>query len=266
MSNPVSNAVLKIENLNVTFNARTAMEKKALKNVNLSINKGDFVTIIGSNGAGKSTLLGAIFGTVKTESGSIKLDGKEISRLPVYKRAKEIGILFQNPLLGTAPDMTIEENLVLASSKVKKNLFSIALSKKNRESLIEDLKSLDIGLESRLKTNVGLLSGGQRQALTLLMATSANPKLLLLDEHTAALDPQTAIKIMEKTEEIIRENNLSAMMITHNIQNALDYGNKLILMDGGQILNVFEAEEKKKLTVTDIMALYKNNLSDKAIL
>lgn len=258
--------MLEIKNLNVTFNAKTAMEKKALQNVNFSINKGDFVTIIGSNGAGKSTLLGSVFGTIKTTSGSIRLDGKEISRLPVYKRAKEIGILFQNPLLGTAPDMTIEENLALASSKVKHRPFSIALSPKNRPALIEELKSLDIGLEERLKTNVGLLSGGQRQALTLLMATSANPKLLLLDEHTAALDPQTAVKIMSKTEEIIREKKLTAIMITHNIQNALDYGNKLLLMDGGHVLKIFDSEEKKKLTVQDIMALYKNNLSDKAIL
>lgn len=258
--------MLEITNLNVTFNKNTAMEKKALQNVSLKLDAGDFATIIGSNGAGKSTLLGAIFGTVKTESGSIKLGGKEISNLPVHKRAKEIGILFQNPLLGTAPDMTIEENLALASAKVKHKPFSIALTKKNRSGLVEELKGLGIGLETRLKTNVGLLSGGQRQALTLLMATSASPKLLLLDEHTAALDPQTALKIMDKTEEIIKQKNLTAIMITHNVQNALDFGNKLLLMDGGKILKVFEGEDKKRLSIQEIMALYQNNLSDKAIL
>lgn len=258
--------MLEIQNLNVIFNKNTAMEKHALKNVSLKINDGDFVSVIGSNGAGKSTLLNAIFGLVKTSSGKIVLDGKDITGLPTYKRAKNIGILFQNPLLGTAPDMTIEENLVLASAKVKHKPFSLALTKKNREKLISDLKTLDIGLESRLKTNVGLLSGGQRQALTLLMATSAQPRLLLLDEHTAALDPQTAIKIMQKTDQIVREKNLTTLMITHNVQNAIEYGNKLLLMDGGKIIRIIEGEEKKKLTVSDIMSLYQNNLSDKMIL
>ncbi|MBQ0051151.1 MAG: ATP-binding cassette domain-containing protein [Treponema sp.] len=258
--------MLKIENLNVTFNAGTAMEKKALQNVNLTINDGDFVTIIGSNGAGKSTLLGSLFGTTKITSGKIILNDRDITNLPTYKRAKLIGILFQNPLLGTAPDMTIEENLVLASAKVKHKPFSLALTSKNRERLVEELKTLDIGLETRLKTNVGLLSGGQRQALTLLMATSATPQLLLLDEHTAALDPQTAIKIMDKTNTIVHEKKLTTMMITHNVQNAIDYGNKLLLMDGGHILKVIDEEEKKNLKVSDIMALYQNNLSDKMIL
>lgn len=258
--------MLSIKNLNVTFNAKTAMEKRALQNINLTVNDGDFITMIGSNGAGKSTLLGAIFGIVNADCGHILLCGQDITNLPTHKRAKSIGILFQNPLLGTAPDMTIEENLALASAKVKHNPFSLALTAKNRAALIEDLKSLDIGLESRLHTNVGLLSGGQRQALTLLMATSARPELLLLDEHTAALDPQTSVKIMQKTDEIIKQKKLTAMMITHNVQNALDYGNKLLLMDNGRIIKLIEGEEKKHLTVQDIMALYQNNLSDKLIL
>ncbi len=258
--------MLEIQNLNVTFNPGTAMEKKALKNINLKVEKGDFVTVIGSNGAGKSTLLNSIFGLTKISRGKIILDGCDITKFPVHKRAKDIGILFQNPLLGTAPDMTIEENLVLASAKVKHRPFSLAITEKNRKNLVEELKTLEIGLEERLKTNVGLLSGGQRQALTLLMATSATPKLLLLDEHTAALDPQTAIKIMQKTDMIIREKQLTALMITHNVQNAIDYGNKLLLMDGGKIIKIIEGEEKKNLTVADIMALYQNNLSDKMIL
>ncbi len=258
--------MLEIKNLSVTFNPGTAMEKKALKSVNLTVNDGDFVTVIGSNGAGKSTLLNSIFGLTKISGGSIILNRKDITDQPTYKRAKEIGILFQNPLLGTAPDMTIEENLVLASAKVKHRPFSLALTSKNRSHLIEELKTLDIGLEERLRTNVGLLSGGQRQALTLLMATSASPSLLLLDEHTAALDPQTAIKIMTKTDQIVRQKNLTTLMITHNVQNAIDYGNKLLLMDGGNIIKIIEGEEKKNLTVSDIMALYQNNLSDKMIL
>lgn len=258
--------MLEIKNLNVTFNKGTAMEKQALKNINLSIEDGDFVSVIGSNGAGKSTLLNAIFGLVKISSGRIYLNGEDISCMPSHKRAKKIGILFQNPLLGTAPDMTIEENLVLASAKIKHRPFSLALTSKNRKKLAEDLESLNIGLEKRLRTNVGLLSGGQRQALTLLMATSACPKLLLLDEHTAALDPQTAIKIMEKTASIIAEKKLTTLMITHNVQNAIDYGNKLLLMDGGKIIKIISGEEKKNLTVANIMSLYQNNLSDKMIL
>lgn len=258
--------MLEIKHLNVVFNKKTAMEKHALKNINLKIDDGDFVTVIGSNGAGKSTLLNTIFGLTKISSGQIILNGVDITDMPSYKRAKKIGILFQNPLLGTAPDMTIEENLVLASAKVKHKPFSLALTKKNRLALADDLKMLDLGLENRLTTNVGLLSGGQRQALTLLMATSAKPELLLLDEHTAALDPQTAIKIMQKTDDIVREKHLTTLMITHNVQNALDYGNKLLLMDGGSVVKVINEEEKKKLTINDIMSLYKNNLSDKMIL
>ena len=258
--------MLEIKNLSVIFNKNTAMEKHALKNISLTVNDGDFVSVIGSNGAGKSTLLNSIFGLTKITSGKIFLNGKEITNLPTYKRAKKIGILFQNPLLGTAPDMTIEENLVLASAKVRHRPFSLALTAKNRTRLTEELKTLDIGLEKRLKTNVGLLSGGQRQALTLLMATSAQPNLLLLDEHTAALDPQTAIKIMQKTDEIVHSKKLTTLMITHNVQNAIEYGNKLLLMDGGNIIKIIEGEEKKNLTVKDIMALYQNNLSDKMIL
>ena len=258
--------MLEIKNLNVVFNRGSAMEKKALTQVNLTIDDGDFVSVIGSNGAGKSTLLNAIFGLVKITSGSICLNGRDITKLPSYKRAKKIGILFQNPLLGTAPDMTIEENLVLASAKIKHKPFSLALTAKNRAQLVKDLETLDIGLEKRLRTNVGLLSGGQRQALTLLMATSAQPDLLLLDEHTAALDPQTAIKIMEKTAAIVAEKKLTTLMITHNVQNAIDYGNKLLLMDGGKIIRIIAGEEKKRLTLSDIMQLYQNNLSDKMIL
>ena len=258
--------MLEIKNLNVIFNKHTAMEKHALKDINLTLNDGDFVTVIGSNGAGKSTLLNTVFGLTKIASGSIVLNGMDMTNLPVHRRAKKVGILFQNPLLGTAPDMTIEENLVLASAKVKHRPFSLAISKKNRAAVQEDLRALGMGLEERLTTNVGLLSGGQRQALTLLMATSACPELLLLDEHTAALDPQTSITIMEKTNEIIKSKKITTLMITHNVQNAIDYGNKLLLMDGGRIIRLLDENEKRTLTVQDIMALYKNNVSDKMIL
>ena len=258
--------MLEIKNLNVIFNKNTAMEKHALRDINLTLSDGDFVTVIGSNGAGKSTLLNTIFGLTRISSGKIILNGHDMTLLPTYRRAKKVGILFQNPLLGTAPDMTIEENLVLASAKVQHRPFSLALSKKNRTVIQEDLRSLGMGLEKRLTTNVGLLSGGQRQALTLLMATSACPELLLLDEHTAALDPQTAIKIMEKTDEIVKSKKITTMMITHNVQNAIDYGNRLLLMDGGRIIRLLEEDEKSTLTVQDIMALYKNNVSDKMIL
>lgn len=258
--------MLEIKHLSVTFNKNTAMEKKALEDINLTINDGDFITVIGSNGAGKSTLLNTIFGLNEISSGQILLDNVDITYLPSHKRAKNIGILFQNPLWGTAPDMTIEENLVLASSKVKHRPFSLAISKKNRQAIETELKQLDLGLEDRLKTNVGLLSGGQRQALTLLMATSANPKLLLLDEHTAALDPKTAINIMDKTEKIIKEKNITTLMITHNIENAINYGNKLLLMDNGHIIKIIEGEEKKNQTISSILELYKNNLSDRMLL
>ena len=258
--------MLEIQNLNVIFNKHTAMEKHALRDINLTLNEGDFVTVIGSNGAGKSTLLNTIFGLTRISSGKIILNGQDITSLPTYRRAKKIGILFQNPLLGTAPDMTIEENLVLASAKVQHRPFSLAISRKNRAAIQEDVRSLGMGLEERLTTNVGLLSGGQRQALTLLMATSACPELLLLDEHTAALDPQTAIKIMEKTDEVIKDKKITTLMITHNVQNAIDYGNKLLLMDGGRIIRLLDQDEKRTLTVQDIMALYKNNVSDKMIL
>ena len=257
--------MLEIKNLSVTFNRGTLDEKKALQNVNLTIEDGDFVTIIGSNGAGKSTLLNAILGNVKKESGEIILDGKDITHLPTHRICKDVGILYQDPLKGTAPDLTIEENLALASSKVSHSPFSLALSKKTKEALRDEVKILTIGLEDRMTSQVGLLSGGQRQALTLLMATSASPKLLLLDEHTAALDPQTAQMIMALTQSIVAQHHLTTMMITHNIQNALDYGNKLLLMNNGEAYLV-GPEEKAHMTVNDVMALYKNNLADSMVL
>lgn len=258
--------MLEINNLSVTFNKGSAMEKRALRNVSLSLDEGDFVTVIGSNGAGKSTLLAAIFGLVKITRGRIRLGGVDITDAPAHKRAKKIGILFQNPLLGTAPDMTVEENLALASAKVRHRPFSFALSQKNREAIREELKTLGLGLEERLRVNVGMLSGGQRQALTLLMAASADPELLLLDEHTAALDPQTSINVMKKTDEIIAEKKLTTLMVTHNVRNALEYGNKLLLMDEGRVVTTIAGEDKKRLTVNDVMAFYQNNLSDSMIL
>jgi len=262
--------VLKIEKANVVFNAKTVNEKKALKDFSYEIKNGDFITVIGSNGAGKSTLMNAISGSLIIDSGRILLDEKDITRYKEHKRAKFIGRLFQDPLKGTAPNMTIEENLGLAYSRGKKRNLNIGISKRDISMFRERLSELGLGLEDRMKTPVGLLSGGQRQALTLLMATIVTPKLLLLDEHTAALDPVTAKKVMEITDKIVKKDNITTLMITHNIASALSYGNKTILLSQGELLMDITGEERKNMTVESLMKLYSktasDSLSDKMVL
>lgn len=245
--------MLDIQNLSKTFNPGTVNEKKALSSLSLHLDEGDFVTIVGSNGAGKSTLFNAIAGSFYADEGSISLAGKDITFMPEHERSRRIGRLFQDPLRGTAPSMTIEENLALAYLRAAHgNPFS-RISKKDKDFFAEQLKQLGMGLEDRMKNPVGLLSGGQRQALTLLMATLKRPKLLLLDEHTAALDPKTAAKVMELTDRIVREGQLTTLMITHNMRDAIQYGNRLIMLHDGHVILDIAGEEKKKLTVPDLL-------------
>ena len=245
--------MLDIVNISKTFNPGTVNEKKALSGLSLHLDEGDFVTIVGSNGAGKSTLFNAIAGSFYVDEGSISLAGRDITFMPEHERSHRIGRLFQDPLRGTAPSMTIEENLALAYLRAAHgNPFS-RISNKDKEFFAEQLKQLDMGLEDRMKNPVGLLSGGQRQALTLLMATLKRPKLLLLDEHTAALDPKTAAKVMELTDRIVREGQLTTLMITHNMRDAIQYGNRLIMLHEGRIILDIAGEEKKKLTVPDLL-------------
>lgn len=248
--------MLKINSIEKTFNPGTINEKKALDKVSLHLNSGDFVTIIGGNGAGKSTLMNAITGVWPVDNGSIILDGVNVTGLPEYKRAKFIGRVFQDPMMGTAPDMQIIENLALAFRRGKKRTLKWGITKKEKEMFHEKLKILGLGLEDRMTSKVGLLSGGQRQALTLLMASLQTPKLLLLDEHTAALDPTTAAKVLQISEEIIERDKLTAMMITHNMNDAIVHGNRLIMMNNGQIIYDVQGEEKKKLTKADLMAKF----------
>lgn len=248
--------MLKINSVEKTFNPGTINEKKALDKVSLHLNPGDFVTIIGGNGAGKSTLMNAITGVWPVDNGSIILDDVNVTGLPEYKRAKFIGRVFQDPMMGTAPDMQIIENLALAYRRGKKRTLKWGITKKEKEMFHEKLKILGLGLEDRMTSKVGLLSGGQRQALTLLMASLQTPKLLLLDEHTAALDPTTAAKVLQISEEIIERDKLTAMMITHNMNDAIVHGNRLIMMNNGQIIYDVQGEEKKKLTKADLMAKF----------
>lgn len=248
--------MLKINSIEKTFNPGTINEKKALNKVSLHLNPGDFVTIIGGNGAGKSTLMNAITGVWPVDNGSIILDGVNVTGLPEYKRAKFIGRVFQDPMMGTAPDMQIIENLALAYRRGKKRTLKWGITKKEKEMFHEKLKILGLGLEDRMTSKVGLLSGGQRQALTLLMASLQTPKLLLLDEHTAALDPTTAAKVLQISEEIIERDKLTAMMITHNMNDAIVHGNRLIMMNNGQIIYDVQGEEKKELTKADLMAKF----------
>ena len=248
--------MLKITNLKKTFNAGTINEKVALDGLNLHLKDGDFVTVIGGNGAGKSTLLNAICGVWKPDFGTIEIDGVDVSHLPEHKRAQFLGRVFQDPMKGTAPDMEIAENLSIASKRGIKRRFVRGVRKADRAYYRELLKTLDLGLEDRLSTKVGLLSGGQRQAVTLLMATLNKPKVLLLDEHTAALDPKTAAKVLEITERIVRENHLTTLMITHNMKDAITYGNRLIMLHEGHIVVDVEGEEKQMLTVEDLLALF----------
>ena len=250
--------MLKLENISLTFNAGTVNEKKALTNLSLHLEKGDFVTILGSNGAGKSTLFNTIAGTYTPDSGKVYLDGKDITALPDYKRSKEIGRLFQDPLKGTAPNMTIEENLALAYLRANhtKSPFSM-VSKADRADFREKLAMLNLGLEERMNQPVGLLSGGQRQALTLLMATLVTPKILLLDEHTAALDPGTAEIVLDLTKKIVAENNITCLMITHNLASSLALGNRTIMMADGRIVLDIGGDERKGLTVDDLLLRFR---------
>lgn len=248
--------MLKFDNLHITFHKGTINERVALDGVSFCVEEGDFITILGTNGAGKSTLLNALAGTIELDQGLIQLDDQDITWLPEYKRAKKIGRLFQDPMKGTAPDMSIEENLGLAYSRGKRKPFSKAIRKSDEEFFKERLAKLNLGLEDRAKTKVGLLSGGQRQALTLLMATLVTPKLLLLDEHTAALDPKTADTIMRVTDEMVREHNIPTIMITHNIRQALAYGNKLLVMNEGKIVKVLDEEEKRNTSVEQLLSMY----------
>ena len=245
--------MLEVKNIYKTFNPGTVNEKHALNGVSLKLKEGDFVTVIGSNGAGKSTLLNAIAGLWMIDSGSICIDGNDITRLPDYKRARYIGRVFQDPMQGSAATMQIEENMALAARRGKKRTLRKGICQSEREKYREMLKELNLGLEERLTSKVGLLSGGQRQALTLLMATMEKPRLLLLDEHTAALDPKTAAKVLELTEKLVNENHLTTFMVTHNMRDALKYGNRLIMMCDGKIIFEVEGEEKKKLEVKDLL-------------
>ena len=248
--------MLEIKEIRKTFNPGTINEKQALCGVSLTLNDGDFVTVIGGNGAGKSTLLNAVAGTFPVDSGSITIDGIDVTRLPEHKRAQYIGRVFQDPMMGTAATMQIEENLALAARRGKARGLRVGITAKERKDYRELLKILDLGLEDRLTAKVGLLSGGQRQALTLLMASLVKPKLLLLDEHTAALDPKTAAKVLDATEKIVRRDNLTTLMITHNMRDAIAHGNRLIMMYEGRVAVDVSGEEKKKLTVEQLLALF----------
>ena len=245
--------MLEIRNISKTFNPGTINEKKALLDLSLTLKDGDFVTVIGGNGAGKSTLLNAVAGVWPVDCGSILLDGEDITALPEHKRAKYIGRVFQDPMMGTAPNMQMEENLALALRRGQKRGLRWGVTKAERQEYREKLKTLGLGLEDRMTVKVGLLSGGQRQALTLLMASLRKPKLLLLDEHTAALDPATAAKVLELSDQIVAENGLTALMITHNMTDAIKHGNRLIMMDQGRIILDIEGENKKHLTKKDLM-------------
>ncbi len=245
--------MLKVDNIVKVFNAGTVNEKVALNGASLHLKDGDFCTVIGGNGAGKSTFLNAVAGVFTVDEGSITIDGVDVTKLPEHKRAKYIGRVFQDPMTGTAATMQIEENLALAKRRGQKRTLRTGITKAEREEYKELLKILDLGLEDRLTSKVGLLSGGQRQALTLLMASLVRPKLLLLDEHTAALDPKTAAKVLDATEKIVSRDNLTTLMITHNMKDAIAHGNRLIMMKDGKIILDISGEEKKKLTVENLL-------------
>ncbi len=248
--------MLNVQNVTKIFNHNTVNERVALNDVTLTLEAGDFVTVIGGNGAGKSTLLNCVAGVYPPDGGTITVGGTDISRLPEYKRAKYMGRVFQDPMMGTAADMNIEENLALAFRRGQRRGLGWGITNKERERYRELLKTLDLGLETRLASKVGLLSGGQRQALTLLMATIKRPQLLLLDEHTAALDPKTARKVLELSDRFIAEGKLTTMMVTHNMRDAIRHGNRLIMMSGGEIAVDVSGEEKKRLTVEDLLKMF----------
>lgn len=260
--------MLKLENIKKTFSKGTVNEKEALKSIDLILNEGDFVTIIGSNGAGKSTLLNSIAGTFNIDEGKIFIDDVDVTKLKEFERAKYIGRVFQDPMTGTAADMWIEENLALAKRRCQRRGLKKGISEEERKEYKELLKTLDLGLEDRLDSKVGLLSGGQRQAITLLMATLEKPKLLLLDEHTAALDPKTASKVLEITNKIVTEHNLTTFMVTHNMKDALKYGNRLIMMNQGKIILDVSGKDKEKLEVNDLLKMFDESgvVNDKLLL
>ena len=261
--------ILELKNICKTFNRGSVNEKVALKNLDLTVNEGDFITVIGGNGAGKSTLMNAICGTFPIDSGTIILGGVDVTRLPEYKRAKYLGRVFQDPMMGTSPNMEIEENLALAYRRGKVRSLMPGITKKEREFYREQLSRLGLGLEDRMTAKVGLLSGGQRQSLTLLMATLKKPELLLLDEHTAALDPKTAAKVLGFTEEIAAENNLTTVMITHNMMDAIRCGNRLIMMQEGRVIYDVSGEEKKSLKVEDLLQRFRESggeINDRMVL
>ena len=248
--------MLEIKDVHKTFNAGTINEKVALNGLNLTLNDGDYVTVIGGNGAGKSTMLNMITGVFPVDSGNILIDGEDITNLPEHKRAKYFGRVFQDPMTGTAADMQIEENMAIAARRGKRRTLGFGIKKAEREEYKKLLATLDLGLEDRLTSKVGLLSGGQRQAITLLMATIQHPKLLLLDEHTAALDPKTAAKVLEISDKIIMENHLTTLMVTHNMKDAIVHGNRLIMMHEGRVIYDVSGEAKKKLKVSDLLAKF----------
>ena len=245
--------MLDINHVSKTFNPGTINEKRALIGLDLHLKEGDFVTVIGGNGAGKSTMLNAVAGVWPVDEGSVVIDGSDVTALPEYRRAAFIGRVFQDPMMGTAPNMQIDENLALAYRRGHKRGLSWGVTRTERELYREKLRTLGLGLEGRMSSKVGLLSGGQRQALTLLMAALQKPKLLLLDEHTAALDPATAAKVLELSDQVVAENGLTAMMITHNMKDAISHGNRIIMMNEGRIILDIEGEEKKKLTKADLL-------------
>lgn len=249
--------MLELKNLYKTFNAGTVNEKRAIDGLDLTLEDGDFVTIIGGNGAGKSTTLNLIAGVFPADQGNIILDGVDITRLPEHKRAKYLGRVFQDPMMGTAATMGIEENLALANRRGQRRTLRPGITAQEREIFRKQLAALGLGLEDRMTSKVGLLSGGQRQALTLLMATLKKPRLLLLDEHTAALDPKTADKVLQITEEIVARDKLTTLMVTHNMKHAIQYGNRLIMMDAGKVVVDIRGEEKKNLSVRDLLEKFK---------
>ena len=251
--------MLKINHIAKTFNPGTITEKTALVDVELHLRPGDFVTVIGGNGAGKSTLLNAVAGTFQGDAGTIELGGVDVTRLPEYKRAIYLGRVFQDPMTGTAATMSIEENLALARRRGQKRTLRWGISNAEREEYRKALSTLGLGLESRMSSKVGLLSGGQRQALTLLMATLKRPKVLLLDEHTAALDPATAEKVLELTKSIVAEKKITCLMVTHNMHQALELGNRTLMMDGGRIVFDVKGEERSRMTVDDLLEKFREN-------
>ncbi|MBW2706986.1 MAG: ATP-binding cassette domain-containing protein [Deltaproteobacteria bacterium] len=258
--------MLTLKNITKVFNQGTQDEKRALDDFSLEVADGDFITIIGSNGAGKTTLLNVIAGTEAPDEGQLIVDGQDVTKWPDFQMAKYISRVFQSPTMGTAGEMTIEENLCMAELRGKKRGLKWGVTKGRRSSYTETLKVLDLGLEDRLKQSVGLLSGGQRQSLTLLMTTLALPKVLLLDEHTAALDPRTATKVMDLTDSMVRKNRLTTLMVTHNMTQALKYGNRMVMLHQGKVQLDIQGEEKKKLTVAEIVAQFGQTLKDETLL